>query len=99
MGPRLGRTGMTGGYGPHLQRRNGIFHFRMRVPEALRLRVGLVEVRKSLGTYAPSKARLFAAQCALRVTEAFKVIKVSELTREDARRLVQRAFEIGRAHV
>ena len=92
VGPQLGRTGMTGGYGPHLQRRNGIFHFRMRVPEALKLRVGLVEVRRSLRTHTPSKARLLAARCALRMTETLEVIKSTQLTREEARHLVRQAF-------
>lgn len=93
VGPQLGRTGMTGGYGPHLQRRNGIFHFRMRVPEALQLRVGLVEVRKSLRTYNPSEARLLAAKCAVRVTEAFEMIKAAEFSKEDGRRLVEAVFK------
>lgn len=92
VGSRLGHTALSGRYGPHLQRRNGVFHFRMRVPAALQLRVGLVEVVRSLRTFNPSKARLLAARCAMRVTEAFEVIKSQELTRDDTRRLVQNAF-------
>ena len=92
VGSQLGPTGMTGALGPHLQRRNGIFHFRMRVPKALQLRVGLVEVVRSLKTFTPLEARLLAAQCAMRVTEAFKMIKTTDLSRDEARNMVHAAF-------
>jgi hypothetical protein len=54
VGPRLDCAAMSGSRGPHLERRNGIYHLRVRVPNDVRLRVDLLEVRRLYGptTYA-----------------------------------------------
>jgi integrase len=83
---------MSGRYAPHLMRRNGIYHFRMRVPEALKSRVGLTELKRSLQTYRFDRARLLAAILATRVTEVFSMIEASQLSKDDVRRLVQRVY-------
>ena len=44
-----------------LQRRAGIYHFRMRVPDVLRQIIGKREIRKSLQTCDPKRARRSAA--------------------------------------
>jgi integrase len=83
---------MSGNRAPHLQRRNGIYHLRVRVPDDVRLRLGRSEVRRSLGTYAHGKARSLAARYAARVMEAFVMIKQQDFTAERARSLVQNCF-------
>lgn len=79
---------MSGSHVPHLQRRNGIYHLRVRVPNELRLRVGMLEVTRSLKTPVLQKARLFAAIFGPRVMEAFAMIKSGDFSRDDARQLV-----------
>ena len=83
---------MTGVRAPHLQRRNGIYHLRLRVPDAVRPLVGRSEVRRSFGTYSYRKARSLAARYAAKVMEAFDVIATGQLTRERAQELVRNCF-------
>lgn len=84
---------MSGTHAPHLQRRNGIFHLRVRVPDDLKLRVGKLEVRRSFQTYAPARARLLAAIYVPRVMEAFRMIRTQDFTRSDAKALVLSCFD------
>ena len=93
VGPRLGHAAVSGSHVPHLQRRNGIYHLRLRVPDELRLRVGMLEVTRSLRTSVPTRARLLAAIFGPRVMEAFGMIKSGEFSRDDARQLVCSCFD------
>lgn len=92
MGLRSGCAALSGTHAPHLQRRNGIFHLRLRVPEELRLRIGLCEVKRSLRTYSDSKARLLAAIYVPRVRGAFEMLRAKEFSREHAHQIVREVF-------
>lgn len=83
---------MSGSHVPHLQRRNGIYHLRVRVPDDLKLRVGMLEVTRSLRTYRPSRARLLAAIYVPQLMEAFRMLRASEFSRDDARAFVLACF-------
>lgn len=83
---------MSGGRSPHLQRRNGVYHLRIRVPDALRPQVGKTELVRSLRTYSLLKARPLAALLTALVMETFEMIKLTEMTTHDARKLVQNCF-------
>lgn len=83
---------MSGVRAPHLQRRNGIYHLRVRVPDNVRPLLGLSEVRRSLSTYSFTKARSLAARYAARVMEAMKLIAEKELSGDRARTVVQQCF-------
>lgn len=83
---------MSGRRAPHLQRRNGIYHLRVRVPDAVRPLIGRSEVRRSFATSSYSEARSLAARHAAKVMEAFEVIVRSQLTVEKARAVVQACF-------
>lgn len=84
---------MSGSRGPHLQRRNGVFHLRMRVPGALRQQLGLREVRRSLQTYHNRRAQTLAAICVARLREAFDMILSKELSQAQARQIVVSCFD------
>ncbi|MGH6653313.1 MAG: DUF6538 domain-containing protein [Sphingopyxis sp.] len=84
---------MTGTRVQHLQRRSGIYHLRVRVPDDIRSLVGLTEVRRSLRTNQSSRARILAAVCAARVFEVFEMVKSSKLSKEQIRNLVSSLFE------
>lgn len=79
---------MSGSRVQHLQRRSGIFHLRVRVPDDIRSLVGLTEVRRSLRTYQPSRARTLAAVFAARVFEVFDMVRTRELSKDQVRGLV-----------
>ncbi|MEG3181815.1 DUF6538 domain-containing protein [Sphingomonas sp. LT1P40] len=83
---------MSGSRVQHLQRRSGIFHLRIRVPDDLRSLVGLTEVRRSLRTYQPSRARTLAAVCAARVFEMFDMVRMMELSKDQVRGLICNLF-------
>lgn len=84
---------MSGIYAPHLQRRNGIYHLRMRIPDRLRERVERLEVNRSLKTYSSVKARKLAAIVSAQLQETFEVIeKNTEITPAEARNLLQFCF-------
>lgn len=83
---------MSGVRAPHLQRRNGVYHLRMRVPDAIRSLVGKTEVVRSLGTASLRIARPRCALHAALVMEAFEVIKTNEMTASEAKRLIQSCF-------
>lgn len=83
---------MSGSRAPHLQRRNGIYHLRMRVPDHIRSRIDQGEVHRSLGTYVLRHARLLAATYSARVMGAFAMIASTDLTKIQARQLVASCF-------
>lgn len=83
---------MSGVRAPHLQRRDGIYHLRIRVPDAIRPQVGKTELVRSLRTNSLRKARPLAALLTALVMEAFEMIKLNEMTTHDARKLVQECF-------
>lgn len=85
--PRMSGTGA-----PHLQRRNGAFHVRLRVPSDVRQRLGMGEVCRSLGSCSYAKAKSLAAISAGRLKEAFVTIATEELDQERARELVRGCF-------
>jgi integrase len=83
---------MSGSRPQHLQRRIGTFHLRVRVPNDLRARVGLLEVRRSLRVHTLAEARPLALALAARVLEIFDVLKQVTLSKEDSRALIDAAF-------
>jgi hypothetical protein len=91
--PRQGIAAMSGRRSPFLQRRSGVYHLRVRVPDQLRLRVGLLEVRRSLRVHSSDTARLLAAIYVARVKEVFEMVKASELSKAAARELLRTCFE------
>lgn len=89
----MGRAAVSGCHGPHLQKRNGIYHLRLRVPGELRLRMTVGEVRRSLHTYSITQARLLAAIYIPRVKKVFEMVNSKELSREDTTALVRACFD------
>ncbi len=83
---------MSGSRVPHLQRRHGTYHLRVRVPDDLRLRVGLREIRRSLRVHTFAQARPLALNYAARVMEVFEMARSQPLNRDDIRSLVQACF-------
>lgn len=92
MGLCLGCAALSGSHAPHLQRRNGIFHLRVRVPDDLRRRIGLREIKRSLLTYSSTKARLLVAIYVPRLRRTFEMVRADEFSREDAQSLVRKSF-------
>lgn len=84
---------MSGTRVQHLQRRSGIFHLRVRVPDDIRSLVGLTEVRKSLRTYQPSRARALAAVYSARVLGLFEMARSKELSKDQVRGLIYSLFD------
>ncbi|WP_439491331.1 DUF6538 domain-containing protein [Blastomonas fulva] len=83
---------MSGSRFPHLQRRNGMYHLRVRVPDHIRPRIGQGEVHRSLGTYVPRIARILAVTYSARVMGVFDMIASTDLTKTQARQLVASCF-------
>lgn len=77
---------------PHLQRRDGVYYLRIRVPDAIRTLVGKTEIVRSLKTSSIRVARPRSALLTALVMEAFEMIKTTEITTHDARKLVQDCF-------
>lgn len=92
MGLCLGCTALSGRYAPHLQRRNGIFHLRVRVPDELRLRIGLREVRRTLRTHSPTRASFLASIYVPRVREVFEMLRTKDFTKEHALVMLRSRF-------
>lgn len=85
---------MSGSRVPHLQRRNGIYHLRVRVPDRLRARIERLEVCRSLHTYSSAVARRLAAQVSAQVQGTFAMIEQNTaISPQQARHLVQGCFE------
>ena len=99
VGPVLGPAAVSGSQASHLQRRNGVYHLRLRVPDGLRLRLGMVEVKRSLQTYSSERARLLAAICVPRLRKVFSMVDGSDFSREHLRGLVQGCFDGMRLQV
>ena len=78
---------------PHLHRRNGIFHLRVRVPDVVRLKLGMCEVHRSLKTYNLAKARLLAAVLVPRVQEVFQMAAMTTIDRLQLTSLLQSHFD------
>lgn len=93
VGPQLGCAAVSGVRAQHLQLRSGIFHLRVRVPDDIRSLVGLTEVRRSLRTFQPARARVLAAVYAARVFEVFEMARTTELSREQVRGLMANLFK------
>ena len=83
---------MSGVRAPYIQRRGGVYHLRIRVPDAIRLHVGKTEIVRSLRTASFRLARPRAALLTALVMEAFEMINNTEMTTHDARKLVQDCF-------
>lgn len=84
---------MSGSRAPHLKRRNGIYHLRVRVPDRLRDRVGRQEISKSLQTYSPALARRLAASVSDKVMETFAMLdEFTNISPDQARELIQACF-------
>lgn len=84
---------MSGSRAPHLKRRNGIYHLRVRVPDRLRDRVGRQEISKSLQTYSPALARRLAASVSAKVMETFAMLdEFTNISPDQARELIQACF-------
>ena len=77
---------------PHLQRRNGVFHLRVRVPDRLKVRVGMLEVRRSLHVYSLAQARPLALRYAARVMEVFELAQSDTLSTADIKRMMVGCF-------
>ncbi len=88
----LGRAALSGFRVPHLQHRHGSYHLRVRVPDDLKLRVGMVEVRRSLRTSSLSVAHRLAARYAARLKEVFEMLRTESYTLERARAFVAACF-------
>ena len=84
---------MSGVRAPHLQRRDGIYHLRIRVPDAIRPQVGKTELVRSLRTCSLRKARPLAALLTALVMEAFEMIKTKDMTPYEVRTLVWDNFD------
>lgn len=95
----MGRAAKSGSRVPHLQRRHGTYHLRVRVPDDLRVRIGLSEVRRSLHVHTFAAARPLALKYAARVMEVFEMAKATDLTKERIRSLIQDRFEDLRQEV
>lgn len=59
----------------YLQLREGVWYFRIRVPNAIRDKVGVGEIRRSLYTEDKSDARVQAAQWAAKVRPIFRKLR------------------------
>jgi integrase len=64
----------------------------VRVPDGLKLRVGLLEVRRSLGVCSITKARLLVPTYVARVKEVFQMATMIELSKGDIQSLIRGCF-------
>lgn len=86
---------MSGVASPFLMRRSGQFYVRVRVPDDLIERVGLVEVRRSLGPMRFNEARLLAAQIGAQLKDAFKMMRnANELSKQEVLNLIRDCFAV-----
>lgn len=85
---------MSGVCSRHLERRQGIFGLRVRVPDDIRPLVGMVEVRRSLRTYDPFRARIQSAVYSARLFEVFAMARSNQATldRDEVRAMVADCF-------
>lgn len=86
---------MSGVASPFLMRRSGQFYVRVRVPGDLIERVGLVEVRRSLGPMRFNEARLLAAQIGAQLKDAFNMMRnANELSKQEVLNLIRDCFAV-----
>lgn len=83
---------MTGARLPYLERRAGIWTLRVRVPDGVKLRVGLLEVRRSLRTHSAERACLLAATLVARLQEIFRMASTDMVTKVQVQALIERCF-------
>ena len=83
---------MTGARLPYLERRQGMWNLRVRVPDSAKLRVGMLEVRRSLRTYSSERARLLAAPIVAQLQEIFRMALAEPISKEEVRALIERCF-------
>lgn len=83
---------MSGARPRYLQRRQGTYHLRVRVPDDLRARVGMLEVKRSLGVHDISSARRLSLACAARLMETFEMLRTNTLDTQTIRSLVRTCF-------
>lgn len=84
---------MSGRYGPHLCRRNGIFHFVMKVPAPIKQQFGLSEISRSLRTYSKFEARIAAVHAAARLKRIWIMLQNTEFSREVGLQIINQVFE------
>ncbi len=73
-------------------RRGETYYMRVRVPLDLLDRLGLVEVRKSLGTSRLSEARLLGPEIAMRVKRSFETMRAEDLTSAECLAAIKKCF-------
>lgn len=84
---------MRGVSSPFLMRRSGQYYVRMRVPGDLVERVGLVEVRRSLGPMRFHEARLLAIKIGAQLKEAFVMMRIAnDLTKQELLNLTRDCY-------
>ena len=79
---------MSGSRPQHLQLRCGTYHLRVRVPDELRVRVGLLEIRRSLRVHTLTRARPLALKYGARVMEIFQVVRSRNVSKEVVQALI-----------
>jgi hypothetical protein len=83
---------VSGSRVPHLQIRQGIYRLRMRVPDDLRSRIGMLEVTRSLQTSSLPKAHRLVTAYSARLAGAFNMLRSDNYTKERARAVIQACF-------
>lgn len=83
---------MSGARVPHTQLRNGIYHFRMRVPDELRPLVGVREVRRSLKTGSKLHAYRLATRLAGATAMVFDMIRLHPRNASDVQEIARACF-------
>lgn len=69
-----------------------MYSLRVRVPDDLKARVGLLEVRRSLKTHSPSVARQLALKHSARVLEIFDMARAKPIARDVVRQMICASF-------
>lgn len=77
---------------PYLMRKGDTYYLRVRVPDHLRAKVGLVEVKRSLLVTTARFAKPLAMKYGSRVFEAFAVIDKTNLSKAQVKQLLQDVF-------
>lgn len=86
---------MSGLGSPFLMRRSGLFYVRVAVPKDLVERVGLVEVRRSMGPKRFHESRSLASEIGARLKDAFmKIRSAGALTPTEVRNLIRDCYSI-----
>lgn len=83
---------MSGVRVPHIQLRNGTYHFRLRVPDDLRLVVGAREIRRSLKTGSKIEAHRLSAGISAHLSEVFRAMRLHPRNTAEAQQAVRAIF-------